>query len=165
MTNRFARIVTACISLVLASRAPAQVAEPAAARAERVAAAVGRMTIGDDVMLQSTGQELRGTLRRSVGDSIVVGVGTTEVRTPMSQVNALFVRGNEAGHGAIVGGIVGGVVFGLGGLALEQGLCENANGCSAAGAVIGFGALGAGAGALVGAGIGVLVTRWERVFP
>ena len=62
---------------------------------------------------------------------------------------------------------VGGFALGTFGVLLVNGLCESAKGCSsdAFGAAIWGGAIGAAGGGVLGAGIGFLVKRWERIDP
>jgi hypothetical protein len=83
---------------------------------------------------------------------------------PASSIDSLWVRRHGAARGALVGGIVvGGAAFGLGAFVCSA-LSEGA-GCHDWGAVGVFTLAGAGAGGLVGAGVGSLFPRWRRVDP
>ncbi len=82
---------------------------------------------------------------------------------PITAIDSLWLRRRATGRGAIVGGIVvGGASFAFLTIvcqAISEGQCD------AWGAVIGLSVAGAGAGALVGAGIGSLIPRWQRLDP
>ncbi len=74
----------------------------------------------------------------------------------MAVIDSLWVQRTAAGTGAIVGALVGIVP----GVALARQLCGLAEG-DCAGTRLLLGALGAGSGALFGAGIGGQIRRWE----
>ena len=63
--------------------------------------------------------------------------------------------------------MVGGVGLAALGVAFVSGLCESQSGCQHDLQTATFGGLlvGAGAGALLGAGIGLLTDHWERRYP
>jgi hypothetical protein len=81
-------------------------------------------------------------------------------RIDLSAIDSVWVRRNNAGLGALVGALALAVAGSVGGAALCGGLeCDPGTGALALGAV------GLGAGALIGAGIGALVPRWKRRVP
>jgi hypothetical protein len=83
-------------------------------------------------------------------------------RLALTDIDQLWVRGRATGTGAVVGGIAGGVLGIAFGLLIGEVVCNNPD-CDAntAVAVVGFGAGGAVAGGLVGAGVGSLFPRWR----
>ncbi|MDB4908771.1 MAG: hypothetical protein JWO05_3555 [Gemmatimonadetes bacterium] len=148
--------------------AEAQSPQPTAAGSEKLRAAIGRLHVGDEVRIDlAYPNRVEGVLRPSVGDSIAIAQGRSEVRTDLAQVRALYTQEHKALKGAVIGGAVVGSVFAAAGVVLAQGLCENSNGCGsdAVGLGLVFGLSGAAGGALVGALIGSLVDGWKVVYP
>ena len=82
---------------------------------------------------------------------------------PISSIDSLWLRRSGTGTGALVGGVlVGGATFAF--LAV---LCHalEGSGCDSWGTIVGVSLAAGAGGALVGAGIGSLFTRWQRVDP
>lgn len=95
-------------------------------------------------------------IERRSGRRVAVA-GPLDLNT-IDRIDAL--RGTQAGRGALIGGLIG---AGLGlalGIAMSQDEFFQAGTGEVAAATLVFGAGGAGLGAL----IGVLVPRWERVY-
>lgn len=82
---------------------------------------------------------------------------------PISAIDSLWLRRRATGRGALIGGIV----VGAGSFAFLTVVCRalSEGECNAWGAVIGLTLAGAGGGALLGAGIGSLLPRWQGLDP
>ena len=107
-----------------------------------------------------------GRLQGFQGHTLMWRVGNGDVRTPLSELDAVWVSaGRATGQGALIGASVGGGLLALGGAFLISALCDNGCGDDYAKMILRGGAVGGGSGALLGAGIGSLVRRWRRVYP
>lgn len=86
---------------------------------------------------------------------------------PLSSIDEMWKRSRSPLQGALIGGAIGGVLVGAFGVLVVAGFCEQPNGCSGdyPTAILFGGAIGAAGGGLIGAGIGSLVKRWERIHP
>jgi hypothetical protein len=83
---------------------------------------------------------------------------------PITAINSLWLRRRATGRGALIGGIVvGGLSFAF--LTVVCNAFSEGNGCQSWGAVVGLTLVGGGVGALLGAGIGSLFPRWQRLDP
>jgi hypothetical protein len=105
-----------------------------------------------------TGFSDQGVLLRNAPDASAI---------PFSSIDEMWKRSRSTLRGAIVGGAFGAVLVGTFGVLLVQGLCESSDGCSndyPTAALFG-GAIGAAGGGILGAGIGALVKRWQRIHP
>ncbi len=82
---------------------------------------------------------------------------------PITVIDSLWLRRRATGRGALIGGIV----LGGGSFAFLTFICRaiGEGECNAWGAVVGLSLAGAGAGALLGAGIGSLIPTWQRLDP
>jgi hypothetical protein len=83
---------------------------------------------------------------------------------PVAAIESIWLRSHAAGTGAIVGGSVAGAGMLLVASAFCISLGEG-EGCSAWGTVVAFSLGAAAGGALIGVGIGSLVTRWHLLDP
>ncbi len=110
------------------------------------------------------GQRFEARLIAVDGDPRVLRFVQPHPVVPITAIDSLWLRRRSAGKGALIGGIaVGGASFGLGAVvctALGEG-----SGCDAWGAVVVFSVAGGAVGALLGAGMGSLFPRWQRVDP
>lgn len=91
----------------------------------------------------------------------------TPARLTWDQIDRVDVRANHWKAGAIVGGAAaGGAGIALGALVgmLSNLFGSEANDSHTLALMLGYGAVGAGAGALVGAGAGALVPAWRTVY-
>lgn len=126
--------------------------------------AAAQVRVGQTVRVRlATGEPF---VERVVGiDSAARALRFADARLLLvSEIDTLWVRRRATGRGALIGGIVvGGASFGL--LVLVCRAIGEGEECNAWGTVIGLTAVGAGGGALLGAGIGSLIPRWQRVDP
>lgn len=110
------------------------------------------------------GQRFEARLVAVDGDPRVLRFAEPHPVVPLTAINALWLRRHSAGRGAVIGAVaVGTASFALAALvcvALGEG-----DGCHEWGYVVGFSLAGGGVGALIGAGVGGLFPRWQRVEP
>lgn len=110
------------------------------------------------------GQRFEAKLVGVDSNPLVLRFVQAPLGVPISSINSLWLRRRGTGRGALIGGIVvGAASFAF--LALVCNAFSEGNGCESWGAVAGLTLVGGGAGALVGAGIGSLFTRWQRLDP
>lgn len=137
---------------------------PAGAASPRLVAA---LRPGRDVRVTAEEKYFEGRVRTVRGDTVTLdlGGGTREVR--LGAVERAYVRTRATAQGAIIGGIAGAALVGALGLLAVQALCEQPSGCSSdyPTAILIGGGIGFGGGAIVGAGLGALSHRWQRVYP
>jgi len=119
--------------------------------------ALTRLSPGKHVRLRAEGgPRLEGRFLGSTTGSTVqlgVGGGTREV----AGIDSLWVRGNAIGLGALVGAVAVGIPWTV----LIVMVCgTDDDGCET-GAVVGAAAIGSGAGALLGVGVGALIHKWK----
>ena len=120
------------------------------------------------VRVVSGNKVIEGMFAEYTDEKVVVSTDSgNQVPIPFNAIDGMWKRSNSAGTGAVIGAGVGGFALGTFGVLLVNGLCESAKGCSsdAFGAAIWGGAIGAAGGGVLGAGIGFLVKRWERIDP
>lgn len=86
---------------------------------------------------------------------------------PLESIDEMWKRSRSTLQGAIAGGVTGGILMGAFGALIVSGFCEQPDGCKGdyPTAILFGGAIGAAGGGLLGAGIGALVKRWERIHP
>lgn len=126
-----------------------------------------RLNRGDPVRVTTPTARVKGRLSVVAPDSAALRVGEDVVRMALTDITAVHRQRRSTLRGALVGGGIGGVAFGGFLYWILGALCENVNGCRDdqwKGAAFGFG-LGALGGGLIGAGVGSLIPRWERVAP
>ena len=120
------------------------------------------------VRVRSGDIRTEGRLQGLQGDTLVWRAHNGDRRTPLSELDAVWVSaGRATGKGALIGAAVGGGLLALGGSFILRATCDNVNGCrdEYAKVILHGGAVGGGSGALLGAGIGSLVRRWRHVYP
>ena len=126
-----------------------------------------RITRGDPVRVSTPTERVKGRLSVVAPDSVALRVDDNVVRVALTDITAVQRHRRSTLRGALVGGGIGGVAFGGFLYWVLGALCDSVDGCRDdqwKGAAIGFG-LGAVGGGLVGAGVGSLIPRWERVTP
>ena len=110
------------------------------------------------------GQRFEARLVGVDSSPLVLRFAQSPQGVPISSIDSLWLRRRGTARGAIIGGIVvGGASFALAAVvctALGEG-----TGCDAWGTVVAFSVAGASVGALLGAGMGSLFPRWQRVDP
>jgi hypothetical protein len=106
------------------------------------------------------GPRVEGRLLGFEAGTSTLRVGTSPLAAPSATIDSLWLRGRATGTGAVVGALVVGLPSFGGILALCYGLSET-GGCDQWGAVVGIAVAAAGAGALLGAGLGSLTPTWH----
>ena len=110
------------------------------------------------------GERFEGKLVAVDSNPRVLRFGGAHPVVALTAIDALWLQRRSWGRGALVGGIlVGGLSF-----ASAVAFCDaigEGSGCDAWGAVAVVTLAGAGAGALLGAGVGGLFPRWKRIEP
>jgi hypothetical protein len=149
----------AAVSAVILTAGAASAQESDSARARAVDAIRPGTWIR---VVPRSGPATEGLFLVREGATVVWRHDSVTNRLALADIDQLWVRGRATGTGAVVGGIAGGVLGIAVGLLIGEVVCNNPD-CNAntAVAVVGFGAGGAVAGGLVGAGIGSLIPRWR----
>lgn len=126
--------------------------------------AVAKLKTGQQIRLSAEGMaRLVGRAGVSASDTLDFAQDDMVRRIPVLAIDTLWIRGRATSTGLIIGGIVGSAA-GL--LAAAYGAASCEYDCSATGLeYAGVAALGAAAGAGVGALIGSAFPRWKRRFP
>lgn len=122
---------------------------------------------GDRLRVEtSDGERLEGRLARRAERALHLRLEEgREATVAFSSLDRLFTRKHATKKGAIIGGATGAVVGGIAGATLAEFACaETSESCGVEGGFAGAGIVGA-ATAGVGAGIGRLVSGWERRYP
>ena len=150
---RLAQFALALSTLVLVSDLGGQAPLEAAVRSLKPGQTVRiRVHGGDRIESRIRSLETGSLPLQLVGDS-----GAFDV----AAIDSLWVRGQATGTGAIAGAAVAGVAsFAFWG-ALCSGLSDGPGGCKEWGRVTAYSVAGAGVGALIGAGIGALHSKWR----
>lgn len=123
--------------------------------------------VGSVLRLETPSGRVTGTLLRFEPRSVVLEVQDAPRSVDLTDVLRAERRRRSTGTGALVGGAVGAAAF-TGFLHLiVSALCESVEGCASDHRrAWGYGiVLGGAGGALLGAGVGSLIPRWEQVFP
>jgi hypothetical protein len=107
------------------------------------------------------GDRIESRIRSLRGESLALQLVGDSAAFDVAAIDSLWVRGRATRTGAIAGAAVVGVasVVFWGGLC--QGLSDGPGGCTEWGRVTGYSLVSAGAGALIGAGVGSLVPKWR----
>lgn len=140
-------------------------AQPAATRADRLAAALEEFEIGDPIRVAFERQNrLHGRLLAVGRDSLELSVDGVPAGVALGEIDGVWSRGNAVGKGALIGGLAGfalGATYGLliGEIACAETSCTRLEVGAVGGLVVG--AAGAGTGALIGLAIPV----WKPRFP
>lgn len=136
-------------------------------RADSISQVLQRVDSGSTLRVRTERQTTRGTLTGFSSDALVLGV-TSGAQTPIrfDAIDEMWKQGHYAKHGAIIGGTIGATVLTGFGLLLVSALCETGDGCTSDKTkVVIYGiAVGGGAGALLGAGVGYLTKRWIEIY-
>jgi hypothetical protein len=162
------RLCVASILLVWPLSAQAQQPVAPSGRDSALAAVLLRLPSRAQLRVRTSGFPIEGRLERYAGDTLVVSVnGADSRKLPTTAITELLIRQPQTAHGAVVGAATVGIIFGLLGAAAVGAFCDIPSGCKDRypAAIIFSGAVGAGSGALIGAGIGSLSFGWRRVFP
>ncbi len=124
-----------------------------------------RLHAGQTVRVRlADGQRFEARLVSVDSSPLVLRFAQSPQGVPISSIDSLWLRRRGTARGAIIGGIVvGGASFALGALVCT--VVGEGTGCNDWGAVVVFSVAGAGVGALLGAGVGSLFPRWQRVDP
>jgi hypothetical protein len=156
------------ILLVCPLSTQAQLPVASSGRDSVLAAVLLRLPSRAELRVRTSGFPIEGRLERYVGDTLVLGVNRAGSRKfPTAAITELFIRQRQTAHGAVVGAVTVGIIFGLlSGVAVSA-FCDIPGGCKDRypTAIISSAAVGAGSGALIGAGLGSLSFGWRRVFP
>jgi len=125
--------------------------------------------LGPDKLIRVSvdGNRLQGRTRTIEGDDLLLAMGERATRVPIAAIDTLWRRRGAYGRGALVGGAFGAAAF-TGFLHFVVSIaCESSEGCrDDRRRAWGYGlVLGGAGGALLGAGIGGLFNRWERLEP
>ena len=127
-------------------------ARDAAAQGSAVADPVVRT--GEIIWVTTTGgQELKGSVVSSSSTSVTLNRGADTVTLPLMEVRRIEVRDSLL-NGTLIGALIGGGISAWIGVTLDRD-CDGP--CGNWGAITGFTAVGAGAGALAGMGIDALL--------
>lgn len=105
---------------------------------------------------------------RTIADSqLSLRHGASVEHVALADVDTIWAARRAIAKGAVIGAGVGGVGLGAIAVVMVRGLCDSVDGCREdyVPAFLGWGALGAGSGAALGAGLGAVFRRWERVWP
>ena len=154
------------IGLALANLLPlsgiAQDSTPEKDEQQKRSEAIARLKPGRLVRIhaQNIG-EIVGKYHSSNPDSLFISKDTVKSGVPVSDIEALWVRGRATGKGAVVGGIVVGAFGTIIGIAVNS--SEGFFGCSGdcPEFILLCGIVGAAGGGLVGAGIGSAFPKWH----
>lgn len=151
----------ACIAAAFA------VAVTAGLPAQGPRAALQQVGAGKLVRVSADGRRVQGRIAAIEGDNLVLSVDDTRRPIVIAEIDSLWRRRGAYGKGALVGGVVGAAAF-TGFLHFVVSIaCESSDGCrDDRRRAWGYGlVLGGAGGALLGAGIGGLFNRWERLEP
>ena len=138
-----------------------------ASRADSIPRILEKVDSGSALRVRTQRQTLRGTLTGIGTDALVLGVSSGAQRPiRYDAIDEMWKQGHYAKQGAIIGGTIGGAVLTGFGLLLVSALCETGDGCrNDKTKVVIYGiAVGGGAGALLGAGVGYLTKRWIEIY-
>ncbi len=124
----------------------------------------------------AAGGSVRGRLDRVEPEALVLvptqDGSSGQIRVPVAEIAAVWVRERSTGRGArigLIGGALGGAALGVLGGLVVAGVCEYDCPDNTATFVVGTTALGAlggaGSGALLGAVVGAAIPRWVRRWP
>lgn len=122
---------------------------------------------GSSVRLATAAARVQGRLSHVTPEGAAVRVADEVVRVALTDITAVHRQRRSTLRGALIGGGLGGLALGSFVYWIVGAMCESVLGCDDdqwRGAAYGFG-LGAVGGGLVGAGVGSLIPRWERVAP
>lgn len=160
-----------CVALILLAwpqSTRAQQPVVSSGRDSALAAVLLRLPPRAELRVRTSGFPIEGRLERYAGDTLVLGEnGADSRKLPTAAITELLIRQRQTAHGAVVGAVTAGIIFGLLGAAAVGAFCDIPSGCKDRypAAIVFSGAVGAGSGALIGAGIGSLTFGWRRVFP
>jgi hypothetical protein len=164
MTPRLTRHVGLLLGLLVVPVTAGMAQVPDTARSGRLAA-VRSLKIGRPIRVtQASGPRVAGVLAAPADTMVTLEWGDSVNHVLVRNIVSIDLRRRSTSRGALWGGGVGlvvGVAYGLliGGIACAETDCTRAE----VAAVVG--GLGAASGAVVGAGIGFAIPRWQRVFP
>jgi hypothetical protein len=122
---------------------------------------------GSTLRVHTATERTSGTLERLGMQSVALQQGDRLRDIALADIIRVDRRRRSAGRGALIGGAIGAAAF-TGFLHLiVSALCESTDGCQRDhNRVWGYGIiLGGAGGGLLGAGVGSLIPRWERVTP
>jgi hypothetical protein len=134
----------------------------------RLESAVARLDGNTTLRVRTTTTTAEGRFGGTSADGLLlVKKGGIEAPIPLENVTAIWKLGNSAGKGAAVGTVIGGTLLGGLGVLFVAGLCESTDGCTSDKVRLAFlgGAVGAGAGAVLGTIFGSLSRQWVRILP
>jgi hypothetical protein len=125
-------------------------------------AAVRTLKPGQTVRIRTHGGDrIESRIRSLRGESLALQLVGDSAAYDVAAIDSLWVRGTATRTGAIAGAAVVGVASVAFWAALCQGLSDGPGGCTEWGRVTGYSLAGAGAGALIGAGVGALLPKWR----
>lgn len=122
---------------------------------------------GNTIRIHTATERTSGTLARLGMQSVALRQGDGVREIALAEITQVDRRRRSAGHGALIGGAIGAAAF-TGFLhLLISAFCESTEGCRRDhNRAWGYGiVLGGAGGGLLGAGVGSLIPRWERVTP
>jgi hypothetical protein len=130
-------------------------------------AALQQVGTGKLVRVATDGQRVQGRITAIEGDNLILSIDDRARPVVIAEIDTLWRRRGAHGKGAVIGGVIGAAAF-TGFLHFVVTIaCESSDGCPGdRRRAWGYGlALGGAGGALLGAGIGGLFNRWERLEP
>lgn len=122
---------------------------------------------GSTLRLQLATARVTGTVVAFGATTVTLRRDETTQDIPLAAILGVERQRRSAGRGALLGAGIGGVALGGFLYWILGATCESTRGCQDdqwGGAGIGF-LLGGATGALLGAGVGSLIPRWERMVP
>lgn len=139
----------------------------AAAQAPRVDLARTAFTPGRLVRVSLDARRLEGRVATFTDSSLVLRYGSGLERIEVADADTAWTAKRAIRRGVAIGAAVGGVGFGTFVVVLIGGLCDTVDGCrdDYVPAFLFYGSVGALTGAALGAGVGAMFRRWERVWP
>jgi hypothetical protein len=121
------------------------------------------LTPGTPLRVSVSGRRTAGRFMSSPPDRLLLAspaIGAASFAA--AEIDTVWIRRPSTGRGAGIGALIGGLAFGAWTLGFAEGDCDLT--CAAPFAV-GVGLVGAGVGALGGAGVGSQLRSWRRLHP
>jgi hypothetical protein len=161
---RCRRIATAsflALTTTWLSPAPSTAQDLSAERSAQIAAAA-RLHPGQTVRLALPGQgRVSGTTVPGASGDLMFRPANGGDSVSLAGADTLWVRKRAWVPGMVVGGVVG-TAFGALAAAAASDLCDTQSPCVTTGEAIGVSLVSGAIGAVLGAGVGLLIPKWKR---